>query len=154
MDGDGNPVEGAMLDVWHADDIGFYDVQDEKQPDHNLRGIFTTGADGKYWFRTVKPSPYPVPTDGPVGELLDALGKHAMRPAHLHFKIDAPGFEQLVTQIYSSDSDYLDTDAVFGVKESLVAEYMPNQSDGDAAQYEFRTPFYEMDFNFVLTKSE
>ncbi|MEM7133805.1 MAG: dioxygenase [Chloroflexota bacterium] len=154
LDGDGNPIRGAMLDVWHADDIGFYDVQDEKQPDHNLRGIFTTGEDGKYWFRTIKPSPYPVPTDGPVGELLDALGKHAMRPAHLHFKINAPGFEELVTQIYSSDSKYLDTDAVFGVKESLIAQYTPNNSAEEAAKHNFRTPFYEVNFDFVMTKGE
>ncbi|MEM7032346.1 MAG: dioxygenase [Chloroflexota bacterium] len=151
-DSNGNPIENATLDVWHADDVGFYDVQDEKQPDHNLRGIFKTGADGQYWFRTIKPSPYPVPTDGPVGELLNAIGKHAMRPAHLHFKIDAPGFDQLVTQIYSADSGYLDSDAVFGVKESLLAKYVPNHSAKEASKHDFRTPFFEMDFDFVLSR--
>lgn len=150
----GNPIEGVMLDIWQADDIGFYDVQDPNQPEYNLRGIFKTGADGRYWFRTVRPKYYPVPTDGPVGELLDAAGRHPMRPSHIHFMIDAPGYERIITHIFSDDCEYLDSDAVFGVKESLIAPYVPNDSAEEAAKYGFRSPFVEMNFDFTLIKSK
>ena len=153
-DDEGNPIEGVMIDIWQADDIGFYDVQDDKQPDMNLRGIFKTGADGKYWFRTIKPNYYPVPTDGPVGDLLRAAGRHPMRPSHIHFMIGAPGYERLITHIFSDGDEYLDSDAVFGVKESLIAPYVPNHSAEEAAKYDFNTPFLEMKFDFVLKKSE
>ncbi|MEM7115626.1 MAG: intradiol ring-cleavage dioxygenase [Chloroflexota bacterium] len=149
-DDEGHPIEGAMLDIWHADDIGFYDVQDEKQPEQNLRGIFKTGADGRYWFRTIRPTYYPVPTDGPVGELLNAAGRHPMRPSHIHFMIGAPGYERLITHIFSAGDPYLDGDAVFGVKESLIAPYTPNDSMEEAARYGFNSPFFEMKFDFVL----
>lgn len=152
-DDEGNPIEGVMIDIWQADDIGFYDVQDDKQPDMNLRGIFKTGADGKYWFRTIKPNYYPVPTDGPVGDLLRAAGRHPMRPSHIHFMIGAPGYERLITHIFSDGDEYLDSDAVFGVKESLIAPYVPNDSAEEAAKYGFNTPFLEMKFDFVLKKS-
>ncbi len=152
-DDDGNPVEGVRIDVWQSDDIGFYDSQDDKQPDMNLRGIFTTGADGEYWFRTIKPCSYPVPTDGPVGELLRAAGRHPMRPAHIHFMIDAPGYERLITHIFSAGDEYLESDAVFGVKDSLVADYIPNNSEEQAKELGFKTPFFEMNFDFTLKKS-
>ena len=153
-DANGNPIEGVMLDIWQADDIGFYDVQDDKQPEMNLRGIFKTGTDGKYWFRTIKPNYYPVPVDGPVGELLNAAGRHPMRPSHIHFMIEAPGYERLITHIFSDGDAYLDSDAVFGVKESLIAPYVPNNSAEEAAKYGFRSPFLEMKFDFTLKKSE
>ena len=149
----GNPIEGALIDIWQADDIGFYDVQDENQPDQNLRGLFKTGADGKYWFRTIRPNYYPVPTDGPVGELLNAAGRHPMRPSHIHFMIGAPGYERLITHIFSDGDEYLDSDAVFGVKESLIAPYEVVDSAERAAELGFNNPFMEMKFDFVLKKS-
>lgn len=153
-DDEGNPVEGAMIDIWQADDIGFYDSQDANQPDVNLRGIFVTGADGKYWFRTIRPNYYPVPTDGPVGDLLKAAGRHPMRPSHIHFMIGAPGYERLITHIFSSDDEYLDSDAVFGVKESLIAPYEVIDSPERAAELGFNNPFMEMKFDFKLQTSK
>lgn len=100
----GNPIPGASLDVWAANDEGFYDVQQKGiQPDYNLRGVFTTDADGGYWFRTVKPRFYPIPDDGPVGQMLAALGRHPNRAAHLHFIVAAPGFDTVVTHIFTPD---------------------------------------------------
>ena len=124
---DGRPIAGAAVDVWHADSDGLYDSQ---KPDYRLdrpqlRARFVTGADGKLWFRTIPPNSYPVPTDGPVGELLRAAGRHAMRPAHIHFLINAPGFETLVTHLFVAGDDYLESDAVYGVKPSLVVALEP-----------------------------
>ena len=123
-DENGQPIAGAKLDVWQTNDDGFYDVQQPGlQPDMNMRGLFTTGADGEYWFTTVKPLPYSIPTDGPVGAMLNAMGRHAMRPAHIHFIASAPGFETLVTHVFPSDDPYLESDAVFGVKDSLIVNF-------------------------------
>ncbi|MCB1330464.1 MAG: intradiol ring-cleavage dioxygenase, partial [Maritimibacter sp.] len=120
LDEDGNPIPGAKIDVWQTNDDGFYDVQQPgEQPDMNMRGLFTAQADGSYEFTTVKPLPYSIPTDGPVGLLLNAMGRHAMRPAHIHYIVQAPGYETLVTHIFPEGDPYLDSDAVFGVKESL-----------------------------------
>lgn len=125
----GNPVEGALLDVWQTNDDGYYDVQQPaEQPENNMRGRFRTGADGRYWFTTVKPLPYSIPTDGPVGDLLEAMGRHAMRPAHIHFMVSAPGRENLVTHIFVEGDPYIDSDAVFGVKESLIVPF--HRSEG------------------------
>jgi catechol 1,2-dioxygenase len=126
LDVQGNPVAGARIDVWQANDEGFYDVQQKGlQPDFNLRGAFRTGEDGRYWFHSVKPRFYPIPDDGPVGQLLGALGRHPFRPAHLHYMIEAPGFDRLVTHVFDPDDPYIASDAVFGVKESLLAEIKP-----------------------------
>ena len=152
FDAAGKPIANATLDVWQAADDGFYDVQPESnQPEMNLRGIFQADAVGAFWFRTIKPKYYPVPTDGPVGELLCATGRHPMRPAHIHFMIEAPGYERLVTHIFVEGSEYLESDAVFGVKDSLVAEFRKNESTAAAAQYGLRTPFSEVAYDFVLT---
>lgn len=151
---DGSPLDGVMIDVWQSDDIGYYDIQDDMQPMTNLRGIFHTGKDGTYWFRTIKPNSYPVPTDGPVGELLRAAGRHPMRPSHIHFMISAPGYERLITHIFSEGDEFLDSDAVFGVKDSLVAPYVPNHSVEDANLYGFKSPFLELKFDFVLKKDQ
>ena len=133
MDAEGRPVEGAVLDVWQTNGEGRYDVQQPgEQPPMNMRGKFVTGADGRYWFRTTKPVSYPVPTDGPVGRMLDATGRHAWRPAHIHFIVTADGFEPVVTHIFVRGDPYLDSDAVFGVKESLIVPFEPEE-DGGAA---------------------
>lgn len=128
LDTDGNPVEGARLDVWSDNADGFYDVQQPGiQPKWNNRGIFTTGADGKYHFNGIKPVSYPVPVDGPAGEMLHGMGRHPYRPAHTHLIVTAPGHQKLVTHIFVGDDPYIDSDAVFGVKESLMAPFRKNE---------------------------
>ena len=119
---DGRPVEGAELDVWQTASNGLYDVQDESQPPMNMRGRFTTGADGRYEFVTVRPIAYTIPGDGPVGDMLRATGRHNWRPAHTHVMIGAPGYKTVITHLFDEHSDHLDSDAVFGVRESLVVD--------------------------------
>jgi hydroxyquinol 1,2-dioxygenase len=124
----GRPVEGACIDVWSDNADGFYDVQQpDVQPKWNNRGRFLTGEDGRYRFRGIKPMPYPIPDDGPVGQMLGHLGRHPYRPAHMHFLVTAPGHQNLVTHTFVGDDAYLGSDAVFGVKESLVAPFEPLQ---------------------------
>jgi len=151
LDTDGKPITHAVLDVWQANDEGFYDVQQKGiQPDFNLRGIFRTGEDGRYWFRAVKPKYYPIPDDGPVGQLLKALGRLPYRPAHLHYIIKADGFETLVTHIFDPDDPYINSDAVFGVKESLLAQFKRVSDPARARRYEFDRDFWEVEHDFVL----
>jgi hydroxyquinol 1,2-dioxygenase len=153
LDTDGEPIANALLDVWQANDEGFYDVQQKGiQPDFNLRGVFRTGPDGKYWFRAVKPKYYPIPDDGTVGKLLGALGRHPYRPAHLHYIIKADGFETLTTHIFDPDDPYIDSDAVFGVKASLLAEFRRVDDPERAAELEFAGPFWAVEHDFVLAR--
>ena len=148
----GVPVPGATLDVWQANDQGFYDVQQpDTQPRANGRGLFTAAADGAYWFRTIVPSHYPIPTDGPVGELLTATGRHPYRPAHIHFIVSAPGHRTLITHIFVAGSQYLESDAVFAVKQSLITSFTPTDDPELAARYEVARPFCLADFDFVLS---
>ncbi len=147
-------MAGAKIDVWQANDEGFYDVQQKGiQPDFNLRGVFRTGEDGRYWFRGVKPKFYPIPDDGPVGKLLGALGRHPYRPAHLHYIIEADGFEKLTTHIFDPDDPYIDSDAVFGVKQSLLAEFKPVSDPDAAAKAGVSAPYYDVEFDFVLSRT-
>jgi hydroxyquinol 1,2-dioxygenase len=128
----GEPVPGAQLDVWQANDQGFYDVQQsEVQPRGNGRGLFTADAEGSYWFRTIVPSHYPIPSDGPVGSLLAATNRHPYRPAHVHFIVTAPGYRTLTTHIFVAGSQYIDSDAVFAVKESLITEFKDGKAKFD-----------------------
>jgi len=154
LDTEGRPIADAKIDVWQANDEGFYDVQQKGlQPDFNLRGVFRTGGDGSYWFKAVKPKFYPIPDDGPVGQLLAALGRHPYRPAHLHYIISAPGFETLTTHIFDPDDRYIESDAVFGVKESLLAEFKRVEDVGRAAGYGFDEGwFWEVEHDFVLAR--
>ena len=153
-DVDGKPIEGATLDVWQANEEGFYDVQQKGiQPEFNLRGLFRTGPDGSYWFRAVKPKYYPIPHDGPVGQLLDDLGRHPNRPAHLHFILKADGFQPLITHIFDPDDPYINSDAVFGVKKSLLAELKRVTDPERARQLEFAGDFWEIEYDFVLARS-
>ncbi|NMN99507.1 dioxygenase [Antrihabitans stalactiti] len=123
---DGTPLAGAVIDVWQATDHGFYDVQQPGiQPPGNGRGLFTADDQGRFHFRTVVPSHYPIPTDGPIGRLLGATGRHPYRPAHIHFIASAPGYETVTTHVFVADSPYLDSDAVFAVKRSLVVDFVP-----------------------------
>jgi hydroxyquinol 1,2-dioxygenase len=155
LDTAGNPVAGAKIDVWQANDEGFYDVQQKGiQPDFNLRGVFRTGADGRYWFRGAKPRYYPIPDDGPVGKLLAALGRHPNRPAHLHYIVEAEGFDSLTTHIFDPDDPYIDSDAVFGVKESLLAEFRKIEDAEAAAKAGVPAPFYDVAFDFALSRKK
>ncbi|MBY5566338.1 intradiol ring-cleavage dioxygenase [Rhizobium leguminosarum] len=139
----GNPIEGACVDVWSDNADGFYDVQQPGiQPKWNNRGRFITGEDGAYAFRGIKPTSYPIPNDGPVGKMLGHMGRHPYRPAHMHFLVTAPGFQKLVTHTFVGDDGYLESDAVFGVKQTLIAPF--ERLDG--ADTLWRSPF-----DFVLT---
>jgi protocatechuate 3,4-dioxygenase beta subunit len=155
LDTGGAPIDGAVLDVWQANDEGFYDVQQKGiQPDFNLRGVFRTELDGRYWFRAVKPRYYPIPDDGPVGKLLDALGRHPYRPAHLHFILKADGFETLVTHIFDPDDRYINSDAVFGVKQTLLADFRKVDDSERANALGFSNPFWEVEYDFVLARRQ
>ena len=128
----GNPLSGAEIDVWQTASNGMYDVQDPNQTPMNMRGRFTTGVDGTYAFRTVRPVAYPIPADGPVGGMLDATGRHNWRPAHTHVVVSVAGYKTIITHLFDRDSDYLDSDTVFGVRESLVVDM-----SGDVVAYDF-----------------
>ena len=150
---DGTPLPGATLDVWQANDHGAYDVQEpDKQPDGNGRGLFTTDAEGRFWFRTIVPSYYPIPTDGPVGELLAATRRHPYRPAHIHFIVAADGYRTLTTHIFVDDSEYIDSDAVFAVKKSLITEFVEVDEPEQAARYQVSNPFRLADVQIALSK--
>ena len=153
LDIDGKPVAGALIDVWQTNDDGFYDVQQKGvQPDWNLRGVFESDAEGKYWFKSVKPRYYPIPDDGPVGKLLVALGRHPNRAAHIHFIVAAPGYDPVITHIFEPSCPYLAEDAVFGVKDSLIADFKREEDLGKAKQLGFDTPFWAVDWDFTLAR--
>ena len=130
FDLNGEPIDGATVDVWSDNAEGFYDVQQPGiQPKWNNRGRFVTGSDGKYSFVGIKPVSYPIPDDGPVGKMLSHLGRHPYRPAHMHYMVTAPGFRKIVTHIFVDGDPYLESDAVFGVKKTLIASFEPIQGD-------------------------
>ncbi|MFZ2997526.1 intradiol ring-cleavage dioxygenase [Sphingobium sp.] len=138
-DVEGHPLPGALLDVWQTNDAGYYDVQQpECQPKWNFRGRFRADADGRYAFVTARPRYYPIPDDGPVGKLLAQLGRHPNRAAHIHFIVTSPGFDPVITHIFDPDCPYLTEDAVFGVKDSLVARIEPAvDQQGWAVEWDF-----------------
>ncbi|MER6267363.1 dioxygenase [Streptomyces sp. NPDC001797] len=151
---DGTPLPGAVLDVWQADPHGFYDVQQpDVQPPGNGRGLFTADGEGRFRFRTCVPSAYPIPTDGPVGALLKATGRHPYRPAHIHFIVSAAGHAPVTTHIFVAGGEYLDSDAVFAVKESLVKDFTPTDDPALAAEYGVPNPFRHARFDLVLERS-
>lgn len=155
LDNDGAPIAGATLDVWSTNDDGFYDVQQKGvQPDFNLRGLFTTDANGEYWFRTAKPRYYPIPDDGTVGKMLAALGRHPNRAAHLHFIVQAPGYDTVVTHIFTPDCQYLTEDTVFGVKRSLIADFRKVEDPAEAERAGLAAPFWAVGWDFVLARKE
>jgi catechol 1,2-dioxygenase len=148
----GTPLAGVEVDVWQASPVGLYENQDDAQADMNLRGKFTTDADGRFAFRTVKPAGYPVPTDGPVGDLLRAQRRHPYRPAHLHFLLFKPGFKTLITQVFADDDEYLQSDVVFGVTRHLVGDF--KRHDGAAPAADVTGPWYTLDYAFVMERGE
>jgi protocatechuate 3,4-dioxygenase beta subunit len=138
----GRPLGGALVDVWQADEKGFYDVQRPGEvPERNLRGLFTCDSGGRFHFRTILPAPYPIPDDGPVGQLLAATARHPYRPAHIHFIVGAGGHEPLTTHVFVEGSPYLDSDAVFGVKESLILDFAESDDRETADRYGLAVPF-------------
>lgn len=137
-DVDGNPLEGVVLDCWQNASHGFYACQQPGiQSEDNLRGIYRSNADGYYEIRTVRPVPYPIPFDGPVGSLLKANNRGWMRPGHLHVWLHHPGFKDLITHVFDRDSDYLHDDAVFGVRESLITSFAPDEHGELATVFDF-----------------
>jgi len=149
----GEPIAGALLDVWQTNEDGFYDVQQKGvQPQMNLRGIFETDADGRYWFRSSRPRFYPIPDDGPVGQLLEAMGRHPYRPAHIHYIVGAEGYAPITTHIFTPDCPYLHSDAVFGVKESLIGNFHQVDDKAEAERLGFANPFWAVDCDFVLAR--
>ena len=151
---DGEPLAGAVVDVWQTNEDGFYDVQQPGiQPPGNLRGLFTADDEGRFWFRSVVPRFYPIPDDGPVGQLLAATGRHPNRPAHLHFIVAAPGYRPVTTHVFVADSPYLDSDAVFGVKESLIREVLEVDDPTRAAELRLPSPFRTLTFDLTLLRA-
>jgi catechol 1,2-dioxygenase len=154
LDTQGHPIAGAEVDAWQTNEDGFYDVQQKGvQPDMNLRGVFTTNEKGEYWFRSAKPRWYPIPGDGPVGDMLKAMGRDTIRAAHVHFIVRAKGYEDVVTYVFPPDCPHLDSDAVFGVKESLIADFRLNDNQTEAEQLGLKAPFWELDWDFTLAKA-
>jgi catechol 1,2-dioxygenase len=153
LDTKGAPIPAATVDAWQTNEDGFYDVQQKGiQPDMNLRGVFTANEDGEYWFRSAKPRYYPIPGDGPVGELLAAMGRGVNRAAHVHFIVKAQGFETVITHVFPPDCPYLEIDAVFGVKESLIGDFRLVDDADEARKLGFSTPFWALDWDFVLAR--
>ncbi|GAB3364766.1 intradiol ring-cleavage dioxygenase [Modestobacter lapidis] len=150
---DGQPLAGAVVDVWQANEDGFYDVQQPGiQPERNLRGLFTADDEGRFWFRSIVPKYYPIPDDGPVGELLAATGRHPNRPAHVHFIVTAPGHRPVTTHLFVDESPYIDSDAVFGVKESLIREFPEVDDPARAVEVGLPNPFRAVHFDVTLLR--
>jgi hydroxyquinol 1,2-dioxygenase len=150
---DGEPVAGARVDVWQADEAGFYDVQYAELDAARGRGYLTTDGDGRFWFWSVKPEAYPIPDDGPVGELLAAAGRGPMRPAHVHFKVTAQGFETLITHVFVEGDRYLDSDAVFGVRSRLIGPFDHHEPGQAPDGRTLDVPYWSMRYDLVLARS-
>lgn len=157
LDVNGQPIEGATLDIWQTAPNGLYSSQDPEQDKYSFHAIFTTGKDGKYGFTTVRPVSYTVPTDGPVGEILNATGRHPWRPSHLHYIVKAQGYRELVTEVFPDDDPYLDQDTVFGVRADLVMTYVSESagsfpSAGFELSGKVTEDYSKVDFDLILTR--
>jgi protocatechuate 3,4-dioxygenase beta subunit len=151
-DANGRPVQGAEIDVWHSSPEGLYENQDPHQAEMNLRGRFVSDENGRFNFRSVKPAGYPIPVDGPVGQLVRATRRHNFRPAHLHFMVFKPGFKTLISQVYSPDDPNLESDVQFGVTRALIGNYVRHDESSD--KHGFAAPWYALDQRFVLEAGE
>ena len=149
----GNVVPGATIDVWQADDDGFYDVQIEGLETHRARGTLHANDQGRFWFKTVLPVAYPIPTDGPVGAMLVATGRHPWRPAHVHFMIQAPGCEILITHVFRDGDPYLDSDTVFGVRASLIGGFTAHEAGTGPKAALATGRYHTLAFDFVLSRA-
>lgn len=156
-DGAGRPISGAEVDIWQTAPNGLYSSQDPDQDTYSFHAIQTTGADGRYAFTTVKPVSYTVPTDGPVGDILNATGRHPWRPSHLHFIVKAAGYRPLVTEVFPDDDPYLDEDTVFGVREDLVMTYVEQPAENFPSGFELsgkvEAPYLQVAFDLTLTSN-
>jgi hydroxyquinol 1,2-dioxygenase len=150
---EGKPIADAEIQVWQADADGFYDVQYKHLDEHRARGVLRSAPDGSFHFKSIVAEPYPIPHDGPVGHMLAQLGRHPWRPAHLHFLITAPGYQRLITHVFREGGKYLDSDAVFGVRASLIADWVEHQPGQTPEGEHSAEPFYTLDFDFVLNLS-
>lgn len=150
VDREGRAVEGARVDVWQASADGWYENQDATQSDMNLRGRFSTDAQGHVAFRTVKPAGYPIPVSGPVGTLLRAQGRHNLRPAHIHVMVWKPGYKTQFSQLYSDDDPNLETDVQFGVTAALVGRYVRHDQSEPAPDADVTGPWYSLGHRFVV----
>ena len=157
-DTEGTPIKGAQLDIWQTAPNGLYASQDEEQDTYSFHGLMTVGEDGRYAFTTVKPVEYTVPSDGPVGDILRACGRHPWRPSHLHYIVTAPGYKSLVTEIFPDDDPYLDQDTVFGVREDLVMTYSEKPAsefpDGMEISGKVDEPFLYVNFDVTLARED
>ena len=154
QDGQGRPIEGAIVDVWQSSPEGLYENQDTSQAEMNLRGQFTTDARGQFSFRSVKPAGYPIPVDGPVGDFIRAVKRpHNYRPAHVHFLIYKPQFKTMISQIYVNDDPLLDTDVQFGVTKALIGNYVRHDNEKPLAP-DVEGPWYSLDYTFVMESGE
>ena len=150
---EGKPIAGATIDVWQARGNGVYDIQDPAA-EFELRGRVVTDAQGRYAFRTFKPAFYGVPTDGPVGALLHAMGRHPMRPAHMHAIVAAPGYQQVITHVFVEGDPYLDSDAVFAVKDSLIVDFERHEPGPAPTGEVMDVPFYTAEYDFRLAPAK
>ena len=150
---DGFPVANALIEVWQADDEGFYDMQYEGNDIHRARGVLRSDSEGRFYFRSVLAEAYPSPSDGPVGRMLEATARHPWRPAHMHFMIVAPGYERLVTHVFRDHDKYLDSDAVFGVRSTLITDWIRHEPGATPDGGVSDSVFYTLDFDFVLNKA-
>jgi protocatechuate 3,4-dioxygenase beta subunit len=151
LDLDGKPIAGAVLDVWQAQTNGLYDSQDKDADALHMRGKFRTDSEGRYLIRTVVPVNYPIPSDGPVGRMLKAAGRHPWRPAHIHFVVSAEGYEPVTTHIFDHTDPYLQSDAVFAVKDSLICDFARHEAPGaDAKRLGIAGPYCTAEFDFRL----
>jgi protocatechuate 3,4-dioxygenase beta subunit len=152
-DAAGKSIAGVDVDVWQSSPVGLYENQDDGQADMNLRGKFTTDAAGRFSFRSVKPAGYPVPTEGPVGDLLRAQNRHPYRPAHIHFLGFKPGYKTLITQVFVDDDEHLESDVVFGVTRALVGDYR-RIDEGAPPAPGVKAPWYTLNYRFVMEAGE
>lgn len=153
VDREGFPIQGAEVDVWHASPVGLYENQDPEQTDMNLRGKFMTDADGRFWFRTVKMVGYPIPTNGVVGRLLRAQGRHPNRPAHLHALIFKPGYKTLISQVYDPSDPHIHSDVQFGVTRALTGEFVRHNEAHPSAR-DVGAPWFSLDYTYVMQPGE
>jgi hydroxyquinol 1,2-dioxygenase len=154
----GTPVANAQIDVWQSDEDGYYDVQRPSEgsavSSHQARGRLHSGPDGRFHFRSILAEAYPIPHDGPVGRMLEALGRHPWRPAHLHFMIKAPGYETLITHVFRHGDQYLNSDAVFGVRSTLITDWVRHDAGLAPDGSRIEKPFYTVNYDFVLNPAE
>jgi len=153
LDADGKPIKGATLDIWSGDGEGAYDMQMGDEVGMRARGKIRTDEQGRYWFRSIRPTYYPVPTDGPVGAMLRKMGRHPNRPGHIHMIVSAPGHEPITTHLFVADSPYLDSDAVFGMKESLVAKFNKHPAGKAPTGENMDVQFYTVEYDFKLRRA-